>query len=167
MTRRTIRRYAHELYPHPQEWEVRDLTVEVPYRYAIALGREPGGTGWCDLLLDGSPGAVREASERTMAYIRAAELAFLADAIHQGLTGQTAWEWAQERVAGGDAVGEWLYERATHYGVPAEHVKPYPCGPTPDHHDHMASTGNVLGTGIVTRAPGPEDECDACTQEDA
>ena len=30
MTRRTIRRYAHELYPHPDEWEVRPLSGEPP-----------------------------------------------------------------------------------------------------------------------------------------
>lgn len=27
---RTIRRYAHELYPPAEEWEVRPLEIEVP-----------------------------------------------------------------------------------------------------------------------------------------
>ena len=31
---RTKRRYAHELYPHAGEYEVRPLAVEVPYLYA-------------------------------------------------------------------------------------------------------------------------------------
>ena len=37
-TRRTKRRYAHELFPHPDECEVRPLAVEVPYLYARAIG---------------------------------------------------------------------------------------------------------------------------------
>ena len=36
--RRTIRRYAHEMYPHAEEGETRALAVEVPYLYARAVG---------------------------------------------------------------------------------------------------------------------------------
>ena len=43
--RRTKRRYAHELYPHADEFEVRKLAVEVPYLYARAIGFEIEGTG--------------------------------------------------------------------------------------------------------------------------
>ena len=38
--RRTIRRYAHEIYPHGNEGETRDLAVEVPYLYARAIVAE-------------------------------------------------------------------------------------------------------------------------------
>ena len=48
MTTRTIRRYAHEIYPHPEEWEVRPLEADVPYLYAIAIGLDLNGTGWHD-----------------------------------------------------------------------------------------------------------------------
>lgn len=163
-TRRTKRRYAHELYPHPDEWEVRDLATDVPYLYARAQGLATMGTGWHDLFDLRTADGYRQANERTMAYISAAEIAFLADALHQGIAGQEAWVWAQERLAGGDSIGEWIYERATHYGVPIERIKPYPCGPDPTHHDHMVSTGDVMGHGIVTRIDVPEDECETCTE---
>ena len=44
--RRTIRRYAHEIYPHGSEGETRDLAVEVPYLYAQAIGLDVWGTSW-------------------------------------------------------------------------------------------------------------------------
>ena len=46
--RRTIRRYAHEMYPHAEEGETRALAVEVPYLYAQAVGLNVWGTGWYD-----------------------------------------------------------------------------------------------------------------------
>lgn len=42
----TIRKYAHELYPHAAEGEVRPLAVEVPYLYARMVGLSPFDTGW-------------------------------------------------------------------------------------------------------------------------
>lgn len=39
----TKRKYAHELYPHPAEGEVRPLAVEVPYLYARAVKPYPCG----------------------------------------------------------------------------------------------------------------------------
>ncbi len=166
MTRRTIRRYAHELFPHGEEGEVRDLAVEVPYLYARAIGLETWGTGWHESLAADRPQAEREiAGSRIQHLIDARRLALLADALHQGLTGQEAWEWADVRAM--DETGEWAYERAIHYGVPCDRIRPYPCGPQPDHHDHMASTGDVTGHGIVTRIDCPESECPTCTEEDA
>lgn len=161
--RRTKRRYAHELYPHPDEYEVRNLATDVPYLYARALGLDTWGTGWHDLLSADAPRENwRQANDRTVALIKARELAFVADALHQGLVGDEAWRWAQEHAC--DETGELTYERAVHYGVDPRCIKPYPCGPMPDHHDHMASTGDATGEGIITRALGPEDECDACTE---
>lgn len=163
--RRTIRRYAHELYPHPGEFEVRELATDVPYLYARACGLEVWGTGWHDLSsATASTDSWRRAANRTMELIKARELAFVADALHQGLVGDEAWAWAQERAS--DETGELAYERAVHYGVDPTRIKPYPCGSTPDSHDHMASTGDITGQGIITRAPGSEDDCPTCTEPD-
>lgn len=162
--RRTIRRYAHELHPAGGECEVRDLAVEVPYLYARAQGLEVDGTSWFDMLHNDQPDDTRHlAVDRTNILVQAAQLALLADALLQGLTGQEAWEWAERR-SGGDVIGEWVWERGTHYGVDLARIKPYPCGPEPTHHDHMASTGNVLGHGVITRIECPESECPDCTE---
>lgn len=103
---RTKRRYAHELYPHPEnEWETRPLEVEVPYLYAQAIGWNVWGTGWFDLF----PGAYEKGTPehklsvqcsgyRTMLLIAHRQRALQADALLQGLTGQEAWEWAEERL---------------------------------------------------------------------
>lgn len=164
-TRRTKRRYAHELYPHPaEEGEIRDLAVEVPYLYARAQGLEVGGTGWYDMLHPDQPEDTRRlAAERTTEMVQAAHLALLADALLQGLSGQEAWDWAEARSAG-DVIGEWVWERGTHYGVDLARIKPYPCGPERKTHEHMASTGDVMGYGLVTRIDCPESECPQCTE---
>ena len=110
------------------------------------------------------PQAEREiAGSRIHHLINARRLAFLADALHQGMTGQDAWEWAEGRAL--EETGELAYDRARRHGVPCDRIKPYPCGPEPDHHDHMASTGDVTGHGIVTRIDCPESECPTCTEE--
>lgn len=152
--RRTKRRYAHELYPHADECEVRPLAIEVPYLYARAIGFEVEGTGWFD-----HPG--REAQDRTHHLIDARQIAFQADAMLQGLPSEEAWKWAAERAC--DESGEWAYERAAHYGVPCDDIKPYPCGPERDHHDHLGEP-DARGSRIVTRAAGPESECLECTE---
>ena len=157
--RRTIRRYAHELFPHGNEGETRDLAVEVPYLYARAVGLDGRGTSWNDR----SDVGIERYLARTRELIAACREAFLADALLQGLAGQEAWEWADRRAW--DETGEWAYDRASHYGVPVAQIKPYPCGPEPDHHDHMASTGDVTGYGRVTRVDCPESECPTCTEE--
>lgn len=152
--RRTKRRYAHELYPHAEEFETRNLADEVPYLYARAIGFSVRGTGWFAL-------PPKESVARTEEKINAEHIALLADAMHQGLTGQEAWAWVDQRLwTYGDAV----YDRAVHYGVPVEQIKPYPCGPTPAHHDHV-SAPDARGWQIVTDAPGPEEECQDCTEE--
>lgn len=155
----TKRRFAHELYPHADEWEVRPLSVEVPYRYARAIGLEVSGTGWFEMR--GDPLRNTVSGDRTMALIAARETALLADALHQALTGADAWAWAQERM---DESGEWIYERAVRHGVPVKLIKPYRCGPEPGHHDHKASTGDVMGSGVVTRVKGKESECPTCCE---
>lgn len=155
MGRRTKRRYAHELYPHADEYEVRPLADEVPYRYAISVGLTTWGTGWIDT--DPQVRAIRIEE-----LVAAREIALVADALHQGMAGDEAWAWAQERMSDDD---ESIYDRAVHYGVDVARIKPYPCGETPKYHNHMASTGDVMGVGILTRIDVPEDECETCTEE--
>lgn len=154
--RRTKRRYAHELYPIGEEGEVRDLAVEVPYLLARANGLDIEGTSWMDV----EPRTV--ATERISHYLEAAMIAFLADALHQGLTGNEAYAWAREK-CGDDNTGEWLWERADHYGVNPDLIKPYPCGPEPDHHDHL-DTPDARGWRTVHRITGPESACPDCAE---
>ena len=155
-TMTTIRKYAHELYPHAEEGETRPLVVEVPYLYAQAIGLNVWGTGWSDV----EPRQLMAARTQQLVYAR--REAFMADAMLQGLTGDEAWTWADR--LGWDETGEWAYERATHYGVPVDRIKPYPCGPEPEHHHHMASTGDVTGHGRMTSIHCRESECPSCTE---
>jgi hypothetical protein len=151
--RRTKRRYAHELYPHGEEFETRSLEVEVPYLYARAIGMDVTGTGWFAHVN-------HESGDRTMHMINARQTALMADAMLQGLTGNDAWFWADQRM---DESGEWVYERAEHYGVKPALIKPYACGPKPDHHDHYGPE-QVDGWCTVTRVTGTEDDCADCTE---
>ena len=150
--RRTKRRYAHELYPHAEEWQTRPLELEVPYLYARATGMDVCGTGW----FDAEP---KERGARTHHLVNAQQIALMADAMLQGLTGQEAWAWATQRMTDD---GELVYERAVHYGVNLAQIKPYPCGPTPDHHEHCTPSGK--GWSTITRVPGTEDDCEECTE---
>jgi hypothetical protein len=157
--RRTKRRYAHELYPHPGADEVRPLEIDVPYLYAIALGQEVWGTGWFNA--GRTEEHRREAADRTLHLIDARRLAFIADALNQDMVGNEAWQWAEER--SNDETGELVWERAVHYGVRPQSIKPYPCGPEPDHHDHFTNQEERFG--VVTRVDGPESACPICTEE--
>lgn len=157
--RRTIRRYAHELFPHPEEWETRKLDVEVPYLYALAIGHRVQGTSWFDMR-EGD--AMRLSTERTMALVRCRQIARLADALHQGMTGDEAWEWADH--ASWDYDGELTYDRAKHHGVDPEKIKPYPCGPEPDNHDHYGEP-DQHGWRTVIVIKSKESECPDCTEE--
>jgi len=155
---KTKRKYAHELYPHPAEGEVRPLAVEVPYLYARAIGLDVTGTSWTDV-------APAEMSARINRMIDARRIALLADALSEGLAGWAAWEWATSRA--NDESGGWTYERAVHHGVDPEAIKPYPCGPEPDHHDHLGEA-DARGWRTVNRVDGKESECaDCCEPETA
>ncbi|MEV4991252.1 hypothetical protein [Pseudarthrobacter sp. LMD1-1-1.1] len=151
--RRTKRCYAHELYPHGNEWEVRPLEVELPYLFARAIGFDVQGTGWFDT-------DIQLRGARTAQVLDARQIALMADAMQQGLTGQEAWDWAEQRM---DESGEWIYERAVHYGVKPELIKPYPCGPEPDHHDHDEEIPGQKWL-RVHRIEGKESECLECTE---
>lgn len=155
MTRVTKRKYAHELYPHADEYETRPLSVEVPYLYAHAIGFDIGGTSWSEV----EPRSI--GGDRVMYLMAARRAAFLADALLQGLTGDEAWKWADERAS--DETGEWVGERSEVYGVPYYDIKPYPCGPERGHHDHMDEP-DARGWRTVHRIKGKESECDECTE---
>lgn len=147
--RRTKRRYAHELYPHAKEGEIRPLSVEVPYLYAQALGFDVGETGWME--------ADQAGRIRIRLLCEARLVALLADASHQGLTGDAAWRWVCEHM---DDSGELIWDRAVHYGVDADRIKPYPCGPAPEGHMHPVPDM----PGARTWRRGSETECERCTE---
>lgn len=157
-TRRTKRRYAHELYPHAEEGETRPLAVEVPYSYARAVGFDIYGTGWSEM--EGE--ALKLAGQRTHVMQSARIIAYLADALHQGLSGEEAWAWADAR--SWEYEGEILWERATHYGIPVDQIKPYPCGPEQSYHYHD-SEPDERGRQQSTRIKTKESECAECTEE--
>lgn len=164
--RRTKRRYAHELYPHPGEFEdARPLEVEVPYLYAQAIGRQIWGTAWFDLMDRYEKGtleftlAAQLTSYRSILLVETRQHALLADALLQGLSGDEAWKWAHDRM---DEEGGWVWERAEHYGVPVEQIKPYPCGPERGEHDHPVPH-EKLGV-VLQRIDCPESECEDCTE---
>lgn len=156
--RRTKRRYAHELYPQAEEGEVRPLAVEVPALYAAALGHEVWETGWFDGIRDDEHR--QEAADRVIFLVQARQTAFLADALAQGLTGDEAWAWAAQYAA--EESGELVWERAEHYGVRPEAIKPYPCGPEPSYHRHFADQEGR--SGVTTRVDGHESDCPICTE---
>ncbi|ARC56009.1 hypothetical protein AS850_02840 [Frondihabitans sp. 762G35] len=153
--RRTKRRYAHELFPHADEGETRPLDEEVPYLYARALGLDIFGTSWMEV----EPRST--AGNRIVEFLQAARIAFLADALLSDMVGEEAWQWADMR--SNEEASEFLYERALEYGVDPEVIKPYPCGPEPDHHDHYDAPDS-RGWRVVHRADGPESECLECTE---
>lgn len=154
-TRRTKRRYAYELYPAgPEDGTTRPLSEDVPYAIARALGLTIWGTSWRQAEPRGAAG------DRISEFLSAARIAFLADALHQDLVGQEAWDWADAR--SNEEADAFLWERAEHYGINPALIKPYPCGPEPSTHDHMTDMVNRFG--FVTRIPIPESECAECTE---
>ena len=159
----TKRKYAHKFYPHGGEYEVRPLAIEVPYLYARAIGLRLTGTGWFDAPWRDNEWAREASTTRTVLLIEADSKALLADALLQGLSGDEAWEWASSRY---DDEGSWVYQRALHYGVDPLAIKPYPCGPEPDHHDHYGEA-DAHGWRNVLRAEGKESECADCCEPEA
>ena len=156
-TRRTKRRYAHELYPHPDEYEIRDLTVELPYLYAQFVGWQTWGTDWAK---DRTRAGLLAGMQRIDKHRTTAQVALLADALHQGLIGQEAWEWVEERLT--DEL-DIPFERAEHYGVLVDRIKPYEHNDELDHHDHY-SEPDAHGWRTGTRIDGRESECPDCTE---
>ena len=102
-----------------------------------------------------------EAGARTLAFIDSARIALLADALAQGMTGDEAWAWADQRVTD-DMEAAW--DRAIRHGVPVEQIKPYPCGPEPEQHNHEGQVIEALGWRESARVAGRESDCAECTE---
>ena len=114
-------KYAHEVYPEPNDHTLAD---EIPYLFARALGLRSGFDEWHDYLSSDDPIKRRAAWERTDLMCKARSICLVADALAQGMSGQEAWTWSQERAD--EETGEWIWERAVHYGVDPDLIKPYP-----------------------------------------
>jgi hypothetical protein len=152
--RRTKRRYASELYPEPKDNRTAALDDLARRAYATALGFEVQGTGWFEL-------RGTEAGNRILTLVYARQTATLIDAIAQGMTADEAWRWAYDHAA--DESGELVYDRAVFYGIDPNALKPYPCGPEPDKHDHY-SEPDARGWRTVTAIAGKESDCEECTE---
>lgn len=159
--RRTKRRWAHELYPHAEEGQTRALSVEVPYLYAQAHGLDIDETDWHDLLR-GDQAQGRLAGQRTVQMIEARRAAFLADALHQGMTGDEAWAWVDARHW--DYEGEAVWDRAKHYGVDPVQIRPYPILAERQEHDHWSEPDHRDWRTLVEKVNVPESECPDCTE---
>lgn len=160
---RTKRRFAHEIYPHAEEGQTRPLSAEVPYLYAVAIGLRTAGTDWYDLF-NGGDVEKRLVWDRTTLLVTSRHRALVADALLQGMAGQEAWEWADQR--GWDESGEWVYERAEHYGVPCERIKPYPVLAEPEKHEHWSEPDGRGWRRFIETVKGRESECQACCEDE-
>ena len=159
-TRRTKRRYAHELYPPAEEYETRPLTVEVPTLYAHALGLEVHGTDWYDLTRTKTE--LRLSGLRVVQLVEARRVAFLADALLLGMTGDQAWQWANENTM--EESGEIVYGRAVHYGIKPDLIKPYPVLDERQQHEHWSPRDKNGMSFLIEMVAGPESECERCTE---
>ena len=162
MTRRTKRRFAHELYPLAKEGEVRPLSVEVPCQYALAVGFEVGDTDWFDLV-HGSDAEKALAFARTDRLVDQRMHAFLLDALLQGMSGQEAFAWASERAD--DETGEIAWDRAVHYGVRVDEIRPYPVLAEAKWHRHWTARDARGWKVLIENVQIPESECPECTEE--
>lgn len=161
--RRTKRRYAHELYPHPAEGQTRPLEDEVPYLYAHALGLEVQDTDWHDLFdREAGPAERKLSLDRMMQMASARRVALMADAMLCGMTGDEAWEWADQRAW--DESGEFICDRAMQYGVPISRIRPYPVLAERQQHDHWSEPDQRGFRTLIGRVDGRESECWECTE---
>ncbi|MEV5001967.1 hypothetical protein [Nocardioides sp. LML1-1-1.1] len=113
-------KYGHEIEPHPCEGETAPLGRLVRYHYAqaIAWHRAFAET------ITGASQAERGQIDFTLAqYLGHAQLAFLHDALHQGLASQEAADWASVRNHSESA--ELVWERAVHYGINPDEIRAY------------------------------------------
>lgn len=160
--RRTKRRYAYELYPHREDGGSRSLAVDVPYQIAHAIGMSAGTREWHELI-DQDGDGVRDAVHRTTQFLEACHIALLAVALHEGLSGQEAWDKATRWA--GDEADEALWDAADKYGVPLNDIKPYPIRGEASTHEHWSEEdASGWRTAIDLRVSGPESECEECTE---
>lgn len=107
----------------------------------------------------------RRTGDRTVQMLNETRIALLAVALHKGKSGDEVWAFADHGMGDGEMWA--LYEAAKEYGIDIDRIKPYPCGPEPDHHDHLGKPHlrNGVSYQTVTRVVGKESECEECTEE--
>lgn len=107
--------WAHEVYPHPSDgFEAGPLEDDVRYHLARAIAMVPEYDG-------GEFG--RAYVERINVMLGERHIACLLVALHKGLTGQAAHDFAHQY--SGDESGECIYDFAREYGVDLGRIKHY------------------------------------------
>lgn len=117
--------YAHEIEPHPGEGETVPLDRLVRYHYAQALAWH---LAFAKLIADDY--ASGELDLPLAQYLGHTQTAFLLDALAQSLAGQEAADWASVRNHSESA--EIVWERAVHYGLNPDEIRPYETRRTAD-----------------------------------
>lgn len=161
MTRRTRRRFAHELYPEPGDGA--SLEESARYWLARASGLNVWGTDWLDLMDAPNPLSRKLAWMRAEVLVRTRHIALLADVLASGLTGQEAWTEAAEMAS--DETGEIVWDRAVAHGIDPDRIKPYPVVAEPDHHRHWTPRDPRGVRVLIGTIDGKESECPDCTEE--
>lgn len=110
----TNSKYAHEIVPHPEEGETTPLETLVRYHYAQAQA-------WHLSFAEAING--NDFDFPLSQYLGHSHLAFLYDALIQGLIGQEAADWASVRHHSESA--ELVWERGDHYGINPDEIRPY------------------------------------------
>lgn len=114
------KRYAHKIVPHPEEGETKSLDYLVRYHYAQA---QAWHLALVDVINDPGPRLDVALSQ----YMGHARMAFLFDALHLGMSGQEAADWASERNHSESA--ELVWERAYAHGLNPDEIKAYKIRP--------------------------------------
>jgi hypothetical protein len=112
------KKYAHEIEPHPEEGEAVPLDRLVRYHYAQAQA-------WHLAFAEAISGDIgtAEFDFPLSRYLGHSHLAFLHDALLQGLSGQEAADWASVRHHSESA--ELVWERGVAYGLNPDAIRPY------------------------------------------
>lgn len=111
-------KYAHEIVPHPDEGESRPLGTVVRYHYAQALAWH---LAFAEVIRVGELGPRLDFA--LSQYLSHTHLAFLHDALAQGLADQGAADWAAVRIH--PESPELVWERAVHYGLDPDEIRAY------------------------------------------
>lgn len=114
------KQFAHKIVPHPEEAEQRPLAVTVRYHYAQAIGWH---LAFAESIRDGIGSWGAEVDFALSSYLGHAHLAFLHDALAQGLVGQEASDWAAGRNHSESA--ELIWERSAKYDVDPDLIRAY------------------------------------------
>lgn len=109
-----MKKYAHQIVRHPEEGEALPLNHLVRYHYAQAQAWHLSFVDALDSMNFDWP---------LSQYLGHSHLAFLHDALAQGLNGQEAADWASRRCHSESA--ELVWERAAAYGLDPDAIRAY------------------------------------------